>query len=103
MGLLAEAMSHGVNPNLGRSSGSKLNLDDLRLSMKPQDSMVESLAAPGMISTRSTRRERIVDANAEPFPSSIMREPSQSLRSEEVLMFNRAQSRLNELCHVVIV
>ena len=100
MGLLAEAMSHGVNPNLGRSSGSKLNMDDLRLNMKPRDSIVEPLEAPSQISTTVKRK---VDAKAEPFPSSIMREPSQSLRSEDVLMFNRAQSRLNELCHVVLV
>ena len=99
-------MSHGVNPNLGRSSKSRVNTVDLRLhSVKANTSASagENTADASLPLLDRVRTERAVSPRSDAFPSSIRQEPSQSLMQEEVLMYNRAASRLNEICRVVVV
>ena len=82
----------GVNPNLGRSV--KYDLSDIEWKDLVPANGLQEASPSGDGGDGSDRRPTEA-------PSSVRKVSSRSLRQEEVLMFNRAISRLGEICQVV--
>ena len=86
----------GVNPNLGRSV--KYDLSDIEWKglMSAGGPQAESSPSASGGGGGDGDDRRPTEA-----PSSVRKVSSRSLRQEEVLMFNRAISRLGEICQLV--
>ena len=92
-------MSHSVNLNLFRSN----KMDLAALAQHHDQSSGLSGGSPGAGGPMDREDGDRVTEGDPADPSSIRRAPSRSLRQEEVLMYNRAQSRLGEICQVLVL